>query len=170
MDSKTIAVSAIFGTLWGVINFTISPYFFRLTHLPFFCDIIGLVSLFSAIWATRKLGTGTLTGIVATIITLMLRSNAFYFIGFTVASILLDIIIWFIGYDRVFTNKPIIYIPATSILVTAIGGLMIGAFFMNYKETIAILIWSALHAGGGLIASILVVPIIKALEKRLGKV
>lgn len=170
MDSKTIAVSAIFGSLWGVINFSISPYFFRLTHLPFFCDIIGLVSLFSAIWVTRKLGTGTLVGIVATIITLMLRGNAFYFIGFTVASILLDIIIWFIGYERVFTNKMIIYIPATSILVTAIGGLIIGAFFMNYKEIIAVLTWSSLHAIGGLIASILVVPIIKALEKRLGKI
>jgi len=167
MDAKTISTAAVFGALWGVINFTLSPYIFRLTHLPIFCDVVGFLTIFSALWLTRKLGTGTLTGISATIVTLALRPAAFYFFGFTAASIVVDLLVYAIGHERFYGKKSSIHVIAVGTVAATVAGLIIGQFFMNFKVFTQVLTWTALHAVGGLIGSIIAIPVIKGLEARL---
>ena len=154
--------------MWGVLNFVFSPVFFRATRLPFLCDIIGLLALFSAIWAVRQVGTGTFVGLTATIVTFVMRPGAFYFLGFTVASILLDILVYYLGYSRVFGGETWLYILGLGVVTAATAGLIIGVFFMNFTTVIAILTWSLLHAVGGFIGSIITIPVIMGLKKRLG--
>ena len=169
MDTRSIATAAVFGALWGVINYLVAPYVFRLTRLPFFCDIIGLVSLLTAIWVARKPGTGTLVGLTATFITLILRPGAFYFFGFTAASVLVDVLTYIAGYRRVFDEKPLALIPLLSLVTAAAAGLIIGAFFMHFKAIAGVLTWTGLHAVGGLLGALVAIPVIKGLGRRLGR-
>ncbi len=169
MDSRSIATAAVFGALWGVVNFLVAPYFFRLTRLPFFCDVIGLVSLFSALWVSRKPGTGTLVGLAATVVTLALRPGAFYFLGFTVASVFLDFLVYSLGYEKVFEKGAKVLVPLTGVVSAALAGLIIGAFFMNFESYVGVLTWSGLHAIGGLMGALIALPVVKGLEKRLGR-
>lgn len=166
MDSRSIATAAVFGALWGVVNFFVSPYIFRLTRLPFFCDVIGLVSLFSALWVSRSPGTGTLVGIAATVVTLALRPGAFYFLGFTVASAFLDALVSLVGYERFF-SRPVLWFLAAGVASAALAGLIIGAFFMGFKSAAAVLTWSGLHAIGGALGALVSVAVVKGLGKRI---
>jgi len=168
VSSKVISVAAIFGALWGVINYLIAPVFFRATRLPFFCDIVGLLALFSAIWVARKFGTGILVGITATVVTLVLRPGAFYFIGFTIASVFIDVLTYIVKYKRVFGSQLYIFVPIIGVVSAFIAGIIIGAFFMGYTTIEAVIWWGILHGVGGLLASIIIVPVIKGLEKRIG--
>jgi len=68
----------------GVLNSLFSPIFFRMTGgLPFLSDLIGFAVLSVAVWWTRKLGTTTMIGIIATIINFLFNPAGTHFLGFT---------------------------------------------------------------------------------------
>jgi len=48
--TRDISGIAIFAALWGILNVTLSPAFFKLFHLPFLCDLIGFASITLAVW------------------------------------------------------------------------------------------------------------------------
>ena len=90
-NSRDIVAISMCAALWGVLNVTISPVFWTVTHLPFACDLIGFTCLIVAVWWTRKLGTATTVGLISTVINFILRPAATHFVGFLAASILFDI-------------------------------------------------------------------------------
>jgi len=152
---------------WAIINALISPIFWRLTHLPFFCDLLALISLSITLWWTRKLGSSTMVGIIATLLNFVLRPGAFFFLGFTVASVVFDIVVYLLRYDKVFSsNLGYTLLIISGMLSTWVAGLIIGNFFMGFKAMQAILMFSFLHSLGGLIGSVIGVILIKALEAR----
>jgi hypothetical protein len=51
-------------SLWGVLNSIFAPVFFSMTHLPFFCDLIGFSVLTLAAWWVRKFGAITIVGAI----------------------------------------------------------------------------------------------------------
>ena len=165
LRTTDIAVIAISAAFWSVINATLAPIFWQLTRLPILCDILAVVSLAIALWWTRKLGAATLVGLLATALNFVLRPGATHFLGFTAASVVYDLLARMLGYSRCFSASysPVLlsFIGAAS---TWLAGLLIGAFFMG--GSVPILYFSALHAAGGLIGSILSVALIKAVERR----
>ena len=94
--TRDLAGITIFTALWGVLNATISPVFFQLFRLPFLCDVIGFAALILAVWWMRKLGAATFVGVMATMVNFIFRPDATPFFGFTAASMLFDMITFFI--------------------------------------------------------------------------
>lgn len=165
--SKDIGAIVLSSVFWFILNITITPIFWQITRLPFLCDMIGIIALMLAIWWTRKIGTATNVGIIATLLTLLFRPTALHMIGFAIASILFDFLIKIVGYERCF--KKIlgwICLISISIFSTFIAGLIIGKFFMTFTTIIAIIIFAILHSIGGIIGAIVGIIIIEALERR----
>ncbi len=167
--SKDIAAISVGATFWAILNVLISPVFWQLTHMPFLCDLLAFSSLILVVWMTRKFGAATLTGIIATIITLIIRPVAFHMIGFIVASAVFDLLTKTIGYQNCFNKNYLrgsIILIISSIICGAIAGVIVGIFFMSLKSPSAILIFSSLHGTGGLIGGLIGTTLARSLTMR----
>jgi hypothetical protein len=169
--TRDLAGITIFAALWGVLNVTISPIFFQAFNLPFFCDVTGFSALILAVWWVRKAGTATFVGTIALIINLVFRPTALHFFGFFVASIVFDVLVFLLGYKRVFEKKLLgsIGFFAVSVFSAAVAGLIIGLFFMTPVALVSwggVLGWAGLHAIGGVIGGAIGVSLVNALIAR----
>lgn len=168
---RDLAGITIFAALWGILNVTVSPIFFQVVQLPFFCDLIGFSTMILAVWYVRKIGTGTFVGCVATIVNLMFRPTSLHFFGFTVACIVFDIIVSLSGYDRLFEKRILgsIGLFGISVFSATIAGLVIGSFFMTTAALTrwgGILGWAGLHSVGGVMGGAVGVSLTNALIAR----
>ncbi len=166
-----IAIVTVSAALWGVLNAIFSPIFFRMTGMPFLCDLIGFTVLSITVWWTRKLGATTIVGIIATIINFIFNPAGLQFLGFTAASIVFDAASWIVGYNRQFSKKAYttLSVVAISTLSAAVAGAIIGAFFMAAPALVrwgGVLGWAALHAAGGVMGGAIGVVLITALTAR----
>ncbi|MEM0314335.1 MAG: hypothetical protein QXQ41_07295 [Candidatus Bathyarchaeia archaeon] len=169
--SKDVASIAVFSALWGILNSTISPIFFRVTGLPLLCDLVGFSVLTLTVWWVRKIGAASFVGAIATIVNFVFNPGGFHFLGFTAASIVFDALTCLIGYRRIFksTNFTVTYILAVSTASAAVAGLIIGTFFMAGPALAkwgGVLGWAGLHALGGFIGGIIGVTIVITLTAR----
>jgi hypothetical protein len=170
--TRDIVAISMCAALWGVLNVTVSPIFWTVTHLPFACDLIGFTCLIIAVWWTRKLGTATAVGIIATVINFLLRPAATHFVGFTAASVLFDITTKIVGYTTCFGNPKAsgISLVALSVLSGALAGAIIGTWFMApgiiSQVYGTLFLFASLHATGGLIGGSLGFILVKALDAR----
>lgn len=140
-----------------------------MTRLPFLCDLLAFASLILVTWLTRKFGAASLTGIIATLLTLILRPAAFHMLGFVGASVVFDILTRAISYKICFNRNPLVgssILVILSIFCAGIAGAFIGIFFMNFDVLSGILMWAGLHAFGGLLGGSLGVIIVRALVLR----
>jgi hypothetical protein len=169
--SRDIAAIAICASMWGVLNSIFSPIFFNMFGLPFLCDLIGFTVLTITVWWTRKLGSATMVGAIATIINFIFSPGAVHFLGFTAASVVFDVASWLIGYDNVFkkTVNIAISMMLVSTLSAGMAGFLIGTFFMVAPALIkwgGVLVWAGLHAVGGIIGGIIGLVLVSALISR----
>ncbi|MCD6369435.1 MAG: hypothetical protein J7L38_06540 [Thermoproteales archaeon] len=164
-NSRDIAVMALSTAFWSALNVTLAPIFWQMTHLPFLCDLLAMISLILGLWWVRKPGTGTIIGLATTFINLVARPGAFFFLGFTAASIVFDLAVYLVGYDNSFSKKtsPLILVTL-GVFSTWIASLIIGSFFMDGR--VPLLWFSFLHASGGFIGSIIGIILVKSLEVR----
>jgi len=165
LGTDDVAVIAMSAAFWSVLNATLAPIFWQATRLPIFCDLLAVISLTVAVWWVRKLGAATLVGLLATLLNFILRPSALHFLGFTAASAVYDALTRGMGYERCFSGRagPVL-LAAICTASTWVAGLIIGAFFMGGSVPLA---WfSALHALGGLLGSLLGILLVKAVEKR----
>ncbi|MEM2859287.1 MAG: hypothetical protein QW502_03705 [Candidatus Bathyarchaeia archaeon] len=170
-SSKDIAIIAMASALWGVLNWLFSPIFFRMTRLPFLCDLIGFSSLSFAVWWVRKIGTASIVGLLATIINFALNPSALHFLGFTAASMAFDLITYVVGYESEFSGKvrTLISVVGSSVVSAAIAGLIIGSFFMSPSDLArwgGTSGWAGLHAIGGIFGGAVGTLIIESLKLR----
>jgi len=163
--SREITAIIMCAALWSVLSAYIAPIFWNATHMPFFCDMLGIISLTLVLWWTRKFGTVTITGIIATIITLMLNTFATQFFGFTAAAVVFDILTKLIGYrnclDRALLS--IVSLLSTSMAAAAVAGVIIGSLFMSLNFG-GLVVFVILHAAGGAIGGTIGLILIKALS------
>ena len=166
--SRDIAAIAVCSALWGVLNAWLSPIVWQLTRMPFLCDMLAFMALILAIWWTRKFGAASLVGLVVAGMTLIVTPTAFQMLGFVAATIVFDIVTRLLGYERLFKNLTLggTILVVISVLCAGVAGTIIGAFFMGFKTTEAILAFAGLHAIGGLIGGIIGVVVLRALMAR----
>lgn len=171
-SSREIAAISLSAALWAVFNWLVSPIFWQLTHLPILCDMVGVTILIVTLWWTRKPGAGATMGLIATVLNFVFRPGAFHFFGFTVACAFFDAASSLTGYGN-FLDKGITgytSLVALSVASTALAGLIIGSFFMNPGFLASafggVMVFAAIHGGGGLIGGALGVVIIRGLERR----
>jgi hypothetical protein len=170
-NTREVAAIALLSALWGVLNSIFAPIFFNITGLPFLCDMVGFAILTLTVWWIRKPGAASIVGIIATVINFTFNPRGTHFLGFTAASIVFDLIAYFIGYGRSFKNSSftVVSMLSVSVVSAAIAGLIIGTFFMDLQALArwgGVLVWAGLHAVGGIIGGILGVVIVTALAVR----
>jgi hypothetical protein len=144
--SRDIAPIAMCTALWSVLSAYIAPIFWRTTSMPFFCDMLGVVSLTFSLWWIRKFGA---------------------------VSVIFDVLARLIGYQNCL-EKPIISVISllfASIASTAVAGVVIGTFFMNPNFLVTmfggVAFFSVLHAAGGVIGGTIGLMLTKALSTRI---
>ena len=171
-NSRELAAISLSAALWAVVNWIVSPIFWQLTHLPILCDMLSVTVLIVTLWWTRKLGAGTVMGVIATVLNFIFRPGAFQFLGFTVACVFFDIASYLIGYENIMDKglKGSISLIVLSVVSTTIAGLIIGNFFMNpgFLSNMfgGVFVFAAIHGAGGLIGGALGVVLIRGLESR----
>jgi len=131
--TRDITAIVMCAALWGVLSAYFAPVFWNTTHLPFFCDTLGIILLILVMWWVKKFGAIITTGIIATIITLMLYPIGTQFLGFTVASIVFDVLTRLIGIQKSPEKSALrlIGVFLTSLASMAVAGVIIGYLFMN---------------------------------------
>ena len=169
--SRDIAAISICAALWGVLNPIFSPIFFRMTGLPFLCDLMGFSILTLAVWWTRKFGATTIVGFIATVINFIFNPAGTQILGFTAASIVFDVAVKLIGYDKAFKNPifSILSMVSTSVLSAAVAGFIIATFFMASPALAGwsfVFTWAGLHAVGGVLGGAIGVLLVTALISR----
>jgi len=171
LNSRMVAAIAIFAALWGVLNSIFAPIVFRVLGLPILCDMIGFAILTLTVWWTRKFGTATMVGLIATVVNFIFNPAGVHFLGFAAASMVFDITAKLIGYDRCF-KKPLfvtVSMLPVSVLSAAAAGLIIGTFFMDTSalaEWGGVLGWAGLHAAGGVIGGLIGITLVTGLSTR----
>jgi len=165
-NTRDIVAIVMSASIWGALNNTLAPIVWQTTHLPFTCDLLGFVSLILVAWWARRFGTVSLTGILVTALTLVLRPDAFYMFGFVTASFLFDILTRLVGYSNCF-DKPlpsILVLISFSTVCAGVAGLIIGSFFLEIR--IALEVFTGLHAVGGFIGGVVGLMLVRALMAR----
>jgi len=171
-SSREIAAIALSSALWAVINWTVAPVFWNLTHLPILCDMAGISLLTLIVWWVRKPGAATLMGVIATILNFMLRPEATQFLGFTAASLVFDVLVSAVDYWNILNRRLVstVSLFTISVLSTLVAGFIIGTFFMNpmFLSNMfgGVTFFAALHGAGGLIGGILGLIFVRGLEAR----
>jgi hypothetical protein len=159
--------------LYGVLSAYIAPIFWTATHLPFFCDTIGIFAFILVLWWVRKFGAVAMTGLIATVITLTLNPYSTQFLGFTAASIVFDVLTKLVGYKNSLERSmlSVVTLLFVSFVSTAIAGVIIGNLFMNptFLTTLfgGITFFAMLHAAGGVAGAIVGIILTKALSTRI---
>jgi hypothetical protein len=170
-NTRNIAAIAICAALWGVINSIFAPLFFSVTHLPFFCDMVGFSVLILAAWWIKKFGAITIIGAIATLINFAIVPNPYHFLGFTAASIFFDLTISLVGFNKPFSKKAytVASMMPVSILSAALAGYIIGTFFMAgpaFASMGGVLGWTGLHVIGGVIGGAVGTSLVTGLDAR----
>ena len=170
-NTRNVAAIAICAALWGVLNSIFAPLFFSMTHLPFFCDLIGFSVLTLAAWWIRKFGAITIVGLLATVINFALVPGAVHFLGFTVASIFFDVTISLVGSNKPFSKKAytVASMMPISIVSAALAGYIIGTFFMAGPALApvgGVLGWAGLHVIGGIVGGAIGTSLVTGLDAR----
>ena len=170
-NTRNVAAIAICAALWGVLNSIFAPLFFSMTHLPFFCDLIGFSVLTLAAWWIRKFGAITIVGLLATVINFALVPGAVHFLGFTVASIFFDVTISLVGFNKPFSRKAytVVSMMPISIGSAALAGYIIGTFFMAGPALApvgGVLGWAGLHVIGGIVGGAIGTSLVTGLDAR----
>jgi len=169
-NTRDVAAIAMCGALWGVLNTLLAPSFFRMTGMPFLCDLIGFAVLIIGAWWIRKPGALSIVGFIATLINLGLGAGV-QFLGFMAASVFFDVVITIIGYSRAFKEPAYtgISMMLVAIASAAVAGTIIGAVFMA-NTTLAkwggVIGWAGLHIIGGVIGGLIGVLLVLAFKKR----
>lgn len=170
-NSRELAGIALFSALWGVLNSIFSPIVFKMFGLPILCDMIGFALLSLTVWWVRKLGAATSVGLISTVINFIFNPGGVFFLGFTAASIVFDIVTWLARYDVYFrkTSLTAISLFSISVLSAAVAGLIIGTYFMAAPALVSwggVLGWVGLHAVGGVIGGFVGIVLVVGLVAR----
>jgi len=165
-NTRDIVAIVMCASIWGVLNNTLAPAVWKMTHLPITCDLLGFISLILVVWWARRFGAASLTGMLVTGLSFMLRPDAFYMFGFAIASILFDILTRLVGYKNCFdkTLPSILIIISFSTICAGVAGLIIGNFFLEIR--IALKVFTGLHAMGGFIGGVVGLVLVRALMAR----
>jgi len=170
-NSREIAAVTLLSALWGVLNSIFSPIVFNMFGLPILCDMIGFAVLSLTAWWIRKLGAATMVGIIATAISFIFNPGGIFFLGFTAASIVFDIVAWLARYNVYFrtTFLTAISLSLVSVLSASVAGFIIGTYFMVGPALArwgGVLGWVGLHAVGGVIGGFIGVTLVTGLVAR----
>jgi hypothetical protein len=165
LTTLDITLISIFCALWAALNLTLGRLGFLWFGLPIFCDFAVFFTLLLLTWATGKFGTASITGIIGSIIVLMITASS-HMIGFAVSAILFDLLMS-INHHKIYNKAFNLTVAALDTIISAyFAGVIIGVLFTPNKTLEwALTFWGGWHLVGGVISVAVTLPIIGILEK-----
>jgi hypothetical protein len=163
LTTKDIALTGIFCAVWVVLNL-LAPLGFILTGLPLLHDFGVFFTLLLVTWITGRFGTSSMTGIIGSILA-MLISGVPLMIAFLPAAVIFDFIM-IANHHKIRISAFSLTIAAIATILSAyIAGVIIGFIFMGLGWQLALTFWGVWHAIGGVLAVAITFPVILLLEK-----
>lgn len=164
-DAKDVVFMGVFSALWIVLHLSLGPLGFSLFRLPVFCDVSAYLTLLLAVWVFGKFGGASVVGIMGSLIVLLLRPQSTHILGFAASAVLFDVLFLTIRHKP---PTEVLTLTATALISVASAysaGVIIGTVFMARHPGWALTFWGGWHAVGGLLAVIVTLPVIGALER-----
>jgi hypothetical protein len=164
-----IAFIGVFSAVWVALNLTLGPLGFAWFKLPIFCDFAVFFTLLLVTWLTGKFGAASLVGVIGSALILIMRGSP-HIIGFAASAILFDMLMSAVHHKIYLKTYNMLFAAIAAIISAYFAGLIIGVFFM-YKPldwtTVewALTFWGIWHMIGGIIGTVITLPIIGVLEK-----
>jgi hypothetical protein len=164
LTTKDLALTGIFCAVWVVLNLTLGPLSFMLLGLPIIHDFGVFFTLLLVAWITGRFGTGSMTGIIGSILAMLISGMALM-IGFLPAAVVFDVVM-IANHHKIRVSAYSLTIAAIATILSAyIAGVVIGLFFMGLPPLLALTFWGVWHAIGGILAVVITFPVILLLEK-----
>ncbi len=159
-----IAFIAIFSALYIVMNLTLGPLSFQLLGLPILHDFGIFFTLLLVAWITGRLGTSIAVAFIGTATAILLGAPPLI-IGFAASSILFDIIL-IANHHKIRNSIRGLMVPTLATMIAAyFAGVLIGILFTSNGLQWALTIWGGWHLVGGILTTIVTLPIIAGLER-----
>jgi hypothetical protein len=164
LTTKDIALTGIFCAMWVILNLTLGPISFMLLGLPILHDFGVFFTLLLVAWITGRFGTSSITGIIGSLLAMLLSGMALM-IGFLPAAVVFDLVL-IANHHKIRISAYSLTIAAIATILSAyIAGVVIGLLFMGLGPLLALTFWGVWHAIGGIMAVAITFPIIVLLEK-----
>jgi len=160
-----IILIGVLSALWVALNLTLGPLGFSLFHLPVLCDVAVYLTLLLAVWIFGKFGGASAVGLIGSLVVLLFRPNATHIFGFAASAVLLDLLFLTIHHKPQARALTLIAAALITIASAYFAGVVIGTIFMARPFSWSLTFWGGWHAVGGLLAVIITLPVIGALEK-----
>jgi len=170
MKSKTyftsldVALTGMFCALWIVVNLFLGPLSFSLTGLPVLHAFGIFFTLLLVAWVTGRFGTSSMAGIIGTIFAILLGAPTLI-VCFSASAVVFDLLL-FANHHKIRIARNSLAITAFATMLSAyLAGVLIIIFFQGGGLQYALTFWGVWTLIGGILALVITLPIIIALEK-----
>lgn len=160
-----VALTGVFCALWVVLNLTLGPLSFQLLGLPVLHDFGVFFTLLLVAWVTGRFGTSFMAGVIGSIFAILLGGPALI-ICFAASAVVFDLLMS-VNHHRIrITGYSVVTTAIVTLVSAYFAGVLIGVFF-TANETVlwALTIWGGWHVAGGVLALVITLPLIAALER-----
>jgi hypothetical protein len=164
LTTVDIALTAVFCAVYVILNLILGPLSFTLTQLPAIHTIGVFFSLIIVAWITGRYGTSSMTGIIGSILA-MLISGIPVMIGFLPAAIIFDLLL-IANHHKIRMSAYSWAVTAIATLVSGyIAGVVIGVIFMPFTLLVAMTFWAVWTTIGAAAALVIAFPVVGILER-----
>lgn len=162
--SLDVALTGMFCALWIVVNLFLGPLSFSLTGLPVLHAFGIFLTLLLVAWVTGRFGTSSMAGIIGTIFAILLGALPLI-VCFSASAIVFDLLM-FANHHKIRIARNSLAITAIATMLSAyLAGVLIIMFFQGGGLQYALTFWGVWTLVGGILALVITLPIIIALEK-----
>ncbi len=162
--TTNIALIGIFSALWVILNFTVAPIGFSLTHLPTIHSVIIFVMLLLVTWATGQYGAASLVAMIGSAI-VVFAGGPLPVLGFVPAALIFDLIL-LVNHHRVNMKSINLGIAVLASIICAYVAAAVNGILVLYLPLMFTLtVWAGWNVLGGIIGFAISLPIIAILEK-----
>ena len=148
------------------MNLFLGPLSFSLTGLPVLHSFGIFFTLLLVAWVTGRFGTSSMAGIIGSILAILLGAPALI-VCFSASSVVFDVLL-FVNHHKIRITRNSLAVTAVATMVSAyLAGVLIIMFFPSPGQGLvyALTFWGVWTLIGGIVALVITLPIIMALEK-----
>ena len=164
--SLDVALTGMFCALWIAVNLFLGPLSFSLTGLPVLHAFGISLTLLLVAWLTGRFGTSSMAGIIGTILAIFLGAPALI-VCFSASAVVFDVLLFANHHKIRITRKSLAITAIATMLSAYLAGVLIIMFFPSSGQGLiyALTFWGVWTLIGGILALVITLPIIIALEK-----
>ena len=163
--SVDVALTGMFSAVWIVVNLTLGPLSFSLTGLPVLHSFGIFFTLLLVAWVTGRFGASSMAGIIGSVFSILLGAIYLVVICFAVSAVVFDLMLLSVHHKIRLTWNSLIITAIVTMVSSYLAGILIARFSMGTGLEYAFTVWGVWALVGGILALVITLPIITALER-----